>query len=158
MRNLSHTCDVCMQAPASPTTHKESKPVVKPESKGSPATKVSGPKQPTTNKVRCRQSGLTFSPVPNFVLISHCLSDIFQKTFSREDVASLKARLQKLKGQAEAVSSPTPAPVSALAELRARLDSARELAAKAQQKKEERVVEEERHREDQTPDHKAAEG
>lgn len=146
-----------MQAPASTPTHKESTPVVEPESKGSPAIKVSRPNQPTTNKVRCRVSALTFSSVQNFVLISHCVSDIFQKTFSREDVASLKARLQKLKGQAEAVSSPTPAPVSALAELKARLDSARELAAKAQQKKEEREVEEERHREEQTPDHKAAE-
>ncbi|XP_060767969.1 DNA replication factor Cdt1 isoform X3 [Neoarius graeffei] len=75
-----------------------------------------------------------------------------KKTFSSEDVASLKARLQKLKGQAEAASSPTPAPVSALAELKARLDSARELAAKARQRKEERVVEE------QTQDHKADEG
>lgn len=73
-------------------------------------------------------------------------------------MASLKARLQKLKGRAEAVSSPTPAPVSALAELKARLDSARELAAKVQQRKEERVGEEERSREEQTQDHKAAEG
>ncbi|XP_060767968.1 DNA replication factor Cdt1 isoform X2 [Neoarius graeffei] len=79
-------------------------------------------------------------------------SPVNKKTFSSEDVASLKARLQKLKGQAEAASSPTPAPVSALAELKARLDSARELAAKARQRKEERVVEE------QTQDHKADEG
>ncbi|XP_026802547.1 DNA replication factor Cdt1 isoform X2 [Pangasianodon hypophthalmus] len=83
-----------------------------------------------------------------------------KKTFSSEDVASLKARLQKLKGQAEAVSSPTPAPVSALAELKARLDSARELAVKAQQRKEERVIEqeEERSREEQPQDHKVDEG
>lgn len=86
------------------------------------------------------------------------MSVIFQKTFSREDVASLKARLQKLKGQAEAVSSPTPAPVSALAELKARLDSARELAVKAQQRKEERVVEEEKSSEEQTQNHKVTEG
>ncbi|TSK20073.1 DNA replication factor Cdt1 [Bagarius yarrelli] len=81
-----------------------------------------------------------------------------KKTFSREDVASLKARLQKLKGQAEVVTSPTPAPVSALAELKARLDSARELATKAQQRKEERVIEEEKCFEEQTQDHKVTEG
>lgn len=55
------------------------------------------------------------------------------------------------------MSSPTPAPVSALAELKARLDSARELAAKANQRKEERAVEE-ISRDEQTPDHKVAEG
>ncbi|MCJ8747424.1 hypothetical protein PDJAM_G00153310 [Pangasius djambal] len=120
------------KAPASTPTHKDSNGVVEHQSKGSPVSKVSSAKQPTTNK----------------------------KTFSSEDVASLKARLQKLKGQAEAVSSPTPAPVSALAELKARLDSARELAAKAQQKKEQRVVEEEeeRSREEQPQDHKVDEG
>ncbi|XP_058238076.1 DNA replication factor Cdt1 isoform X2 [Hemibagrus wyckioides] len=90
------------------------------------------------------------------VLSKH--EDTEQKTFSREDVASLKARLQKLKGQAEAASSPTPAPVSALAELKARLDSARELAVKAQQRKEERVVEEEKSSEEQTQNHKVNEG
>lgn len=153
-----HSCDVCMQAPASTHTHIDPDPVVEPESKGSPANKVSGPKRPTTSKVRWRESALTCSSAQSLVLISCCVSDIFQKAFSREDVASLKARLQKLRGRAEEVSSPTPAPTSALAELKARLDSARELAARAQQRKEERVDEEERSKEEQTPDHKAAEG
>ncbi|KAK3509916.1 hypothetical protein QTP70_019397 [Hemibagrus guttatus] len=112
------------QAPASTSTHKDSNGVGDHGSKDSPVNKESISKQLTTNK----------------------------KTFSREDVASLKARLQKLKGQAEASSSPTPAPVSALAELKARLDSARELAAKAQQRKEEKSSEE------QTQNHKVTEG
>lgn len=144
-----------MQAPVSAPTSKDVSSVVEPGSKGSPVNKVSSPKQLTTNKVRCPESAspVRFLPsVLSFVLISRCVSDIFQKTFSREDVVSLKARLQKLKGQAEAASSPTPAPVSALAELKARLDSARELAAKAQQRKEERS------REEQTQDHKLTEG
>ncbi|KAF5895554.1 DNA replication factor Cdt1 [Clarias magur] len=122
--------DETEKAPDNTASHKAPNPVVETKSKASPAIKVSSPKQTTTDK----------------------------KSFSREDVASLKARLQKLKGQAEAVSSPTPAPVSALAELKARLDSARELAAKAHQRKEERAVEEEISRDEQTPDHKVAEG
>lgn len=65
----------------------------------------------------------------------------FQKTFSREDVVALKSKLQKLKGQSEAVTTPSPAPVSALAELKARLDAAREISAKVQQRKAERVAE-----------------
>ncbi|XP_067257671.1 DNA replication factor Cdt1 isoform X2 [Chanodichthys erythropterus] len=64
-----------------------------------------------------------------------------QKTFSREDVVALKSKLQKLKGQSEAVTTPSPAPVSALAELKARLDAAREISAKVQQRKAERVAE-----------------
>lgn len=151
-----------MQTPAIASPHKDPKSVVDHGSKDSPANKESISKQPTTNKVRCRESALTIrflSSVQYFVLISCCVSVIFQKTFSREDVASLKARLQKLKGQAEAPSSPTPAPVSALAELKARLDSARELAVKAQQRKEEkRVVEEEKSSEEQTQNHKVTEG
>ncbi|KAF7687909.1 DNA replication factor Cdt1 [Silurus meridionalis] len=99
------------------------------DSKASPANTVSAPKQSNANK----------------------------KTFSRDDVVSLKARLQKLKGRAEETSSPNPAPVSALAELKARLDNARELAAKAQQRKEERAVEEERSKEEER-DHKVDEG
>ncbi|XP_067257670.1 DNA replication factor Cdt1 isoform X1 [Chanodichthys erythropterus] len=64
-----------------------------------------------------------------------------KKTFSREDVVALKSKLQKLKGQSEAVTTPSPAPVSALAELKARLDAAREISAKVQQRKAERVAE-----------------
>ncbi|XP_039546691.1 DNA replication factor Cdt1 isoform X2 [Pimephales promelas] len=60
------------------------------------------------------------------------------KTFSREDVSALKSKLQKLKGQSEAVANPSPAPVSTLAELKARLDAAREISAKVQQRKAER--------------------
>ncbi|KAI5088581.1 DNA replication factor Cdt1 isoform X1, partial [Silurus meridionalis] len=129
------------------------------DSKASPANTVSAPKQSNANKVRRTEFHLTtgFSSFPRFVLISCCVSDIFQKTFSRDDVASLKARLQKLKGRAEETSSPNPAPVSALAELKARLDNARELAAKAQQRKEERAVEEERSKEEER-DHKVDEG
>ncbi|XP_077057654.1 DNA replication factor Cdt1 isoform X2 [Siphateles boraxobius] len=62
------------------------------------------------------------------------------KTFSREDVSALKSKLQKLKGQSEAVANPSPAPVSTLAELKARLDAAREISAKVQQRKAERVA------------------
>ncbi|KAK7175695.1 hypothetical protein R3I93_000074 [Phoxinus phoxinus] len=62
-----------------------------------------------------------------------------KKTFSREDVSALKSKLQKLKGQSEAVANPSPAPVSTLAELKARLDAAREISAKVQQRKAERV-------------------
>uniref|UniRef100_A0A8C1RLV3 Chromatin licensing and DNA replication factor 1 n=1 Tax=Cyprinus carpio TaxID=7962 RepID=A0A8C1RLV3_CYPCA len=65
-----------------------------------------------------------------------------KKTFTREDVAALKSRLQKLKGQSENVTTPSPAPVSALTELKARLDAAREISAKVQQRKAERVVKE----------------
>ncbi len=65
----------------------------------------------------------------------------FQKTFTKEDVAALKSKLQKLKGQSETVTTPSPAPVSALAELKARLDAAREISAKVQQRKAERVAE-----------------
>ncbi|KAF4094393.1 hypothetical protein AMELA_G00014560 [Ameiurus melas] len=120
------------EAPAGTPTCKDPTGVVGHGTKDSPADKVSTLKQPDQ---------------PN------------KKTFSREDVASLKARLQTLKGRAEAASSPTPAPVSALAELKARLDSARELAARAQQRKEGRAVEEERIREELThSDHKVDEG
>ncbi|TRY96168.1 hypothetical protein DNTS_026749 [Danionella cerebrum] len=65
-----------------------------------------------------------------------------KKTFSRQDVATLKSKLQKLKGQSENVTAPTPAPVPALAELKARLDAAREISAKVQQRKAERLAEE----------------
>ncbi|XP_066510280.1 DNA replication factor Cdt1-like [Hoplias malabaricus] len=98
---------------------KESKPVVNPSKNSSPLKQAGGhssPKQATRSK----------------------------KTFSREDVAALKSRLQKLKGLSESVTSPSPAPVSDLAELKARLDSARELSAKVQQRKAERVAEEEK--------------
>ncbi|XP_056090779.1 DNA replication factor Cdt1 isoform X3 [Rhinichthys klamathensis goyatoka] len=71
-------------------------------------------------------------------LLKH--DDKEQKTFSREDVSALKSKLQKLKGQSEAVANPSPAPVSTLAELKARLDAAREISAKVQQRKAERVA------------------
>lgn len=53
----------------------------------------------------------------------------------------MKSKLQKLKGQSDTVTNPSPAPVSALAELKARLDAAREISAKVQQRKAERVAE-----------------
>ncbi|XP_030621027.1 DNA replication factor Cdt1 [Chanos chanos] len=65
-----------------------------------------------------------------------------KKTFSRDDVAALKSRLKKLKGQSELVTSPTPVPDSTLAELKARLDCARELSDRAQQRKKEGKLEE----------------
>lgn len=55
-------------------------------------------------------------------------------------MSALKSKLQKLKGQSEAVANPSPAPVSTLAELKARLDAAREISAKVQQRKAERVA------------------
>ncbi|XP_043101565.1 DNA replication factor Cdt1 isoform X2 [Puntigrus tetrazona] len=61
-----------------------------------------------------------------------------EKTFTREDVAALKSKLQKLKGLSETATTPSPAPVSSLTELKARLDAAREISAKAQQRKAER--------------------
>lgn len=64
-----------------------------------------------------------------------------QKTFTREDVAALKSKLQRLKGQSNTATNPSPAPVSTLAELKSRLDVAREISAKVQQKKAERVAE-----------------
>ncbi|XP_026863147.2 DNA replication factor Cdt1 isoform X1 [Electrophorus electricus] len=72
-----------------------------------------------------------------------------KKTFSKEDIAALKSRLQRLKGQSESLVSPSPVPVSTLAELKARLDSARELSARAQQRKAERVAEEQKDSEQQ---------
>ncbi|XP_051577033.1 DNA replication factor Cdt1-like [Myxocyprinus asiaticus] len=66
--------------------------------------------------------------------------DQVQKTFSREDVAALKSKLQRLKGQSENVTSPSPASVPVLAELKARLDATREISAKVQQRKMERVA------------------
>ncbi|KAG5269961.1 hypothetical protein AALO_G00187080 [Alosa alosa] len=64
-----------------------------------------------------------------------------KKPLSKGDVAALKTRLLKLKGQAESVVTPSPAPESSLAELKARLDRARELTAKVQQQKEKREAE-----------------
>ncbi|XP_036439785.1 DNA replication factor Cdt1 [Colossoma macropomum] len=121
------------QAP-SQDVHKESNREVNLSKNSSPADKAGGhghssPKQATRTK----------------------------KTFSREDVAALKSRLQKLKSRSESVTSPTPAPVSTLAELKARLDSARELSAKVQQRKAERVAEEEKSKEEQTETQPGAE-
>ncbi|XP_016147693.1 DNA replication factor Cdt1-like [Sinocyclocheilus grahami] len=72
-----------------------------------------------------------------------------KKTFTREDVAALKSKLQKLKGQSETVTTPSPAPVSALTELKSRLDAAREISTKVQQRKAERVAEDAKAREAQ---------
>ncbi|XP_076831035.1 DNA replication factor Cdt1 [Brachyhypopomus gauderio] len=66
-----------------------------------------------------------------------------KKTFSKEDIAALKSRLQRLKGQSERAASPCQAPVSTLAELKARLDGARELTARTQRRKAIRVAEQE---------------
>ncbi|XP_052457181.1 DNA replication factor Cdt1 isoform X1 [Carassius gibelio] len=97
------------------TASKESKNTLNHNANSSPVNKMSGdkPKQTTLSK----------------------------KTFTREDVAALKSKLQKLKGPSETVTSPSPAPVSALAELRARLDAAREISAKVRLRKAERDAE-----------------
>ncbi|XP_016396405.1 DNA replication factor Cdt1-like isoform X1 [Sinocyclocheilus rhinocerous] len=103
------------QAPQQ-TASKESKKTVDHNANSSPVNKTNGdhkPKRTTRSK----------------------------KTFTREDVAALKSKLQKLKGQSDTATNPSPAPVSALAELKARLDAAREISAKVQQKKAERVAE-----------------
>uniref|UniRef100_A0A672M9I3 Chromatin licensing and DNA replication factor 1 n=1 Tax=Sinocyclocheilus grahami TaxID=75366 RepID=A0A672M9I3_SINGR len=103
------------QAPQQ-TASKESKKTVDHNANSSPVNKTNGdhkPKRTTRSK----------------------------KTFTREDVAALKFKLQKLKGQSDTATNPSPAPVSALAELKARLDAAREISAKVQQKKAERVAE-----------------
>ncbi|KAF4110687.1 DNA replication factor Cdt1 [Onychostoma macrolepis] len=103
------------QAPQQ-TASKESKNTIDHNANSSPVNKTSGddkPKRTTGSK----------------------------KTFTREDVASLKSKLQKLKGQSDTVTNPSPAPVSALAELKARLDAAREISAKVKQRKAERVAE-----------------
>ncbi|XP_007230148.3 DNA replication factor Cdt1 isoform X1 [Astyanax mexicanus] len=113
--------------PRSRSVHKESKDVVNKGTSSSSLNKISATSSPT----KAKQGSRT------------------KKTFSREDVAALKSRLQKLKGQSENVTSPTPAPVSTLAELKARLDSARELSAKVQQRKAERVAEEVKNSEEQ---------
>ncbi|XP_028812719.1 DNA replication factor Cdt1 [Denticeps clupeoides] len=59
------------------------------------------------------------------------------------DIVGLKYRLQKLKGKAESVLTPSPTPVSTLADLKAGLDRARELTAQVQERKE-KAVEEDR--------------
>ncbi|XP_072527100.1 DNA replication factor Cdt1 [Salminus brasiliensis] len=119
------------------SVHKESEDVVHKSPDNPPVNKASVHSSPTKAKQATRT----------------------KKTFSREDVAALKSRLQKLKGQSESVTSPTPAPVSALAELKARLDSAREISAKVQQRKAERVTEEDKADEKQAQtESKAEEG
>lgn len=57
------------------------------------------------------------------------------KTVSREDLASLKARLQKIQEQSQRAARP-PAATPAPAELTTRLKRARELGAKVQERKE----------------------
>ncbi|XP_051980973.1 DNA replication factor Cdt1-like [Xyrauchen texanus] len=99
-----------------PAASKESKNTVNHNANSSPVSKASGDHKPKRT-IRSK------------------------KIFSREDVAVLKSKLQKLKGQSENVTSLSPAPVSALMELKARLDAAREISAKVQQRKAERVTE-----------------
>ncbi|KTF78173.1 hypothetical protein cypCar_00040428 [Cyprinus carpio] len=103
------------QAPQQ-TASKESKNTVDHNANSSPVNKTNGddkPKRTTRSK----------------------------KTFTREDVAALKSKLQRLKGRSDTETNPSPAPVSGLTELKARLDAAREISAKVQQKKAERVAE-----------------
>ncbi|XP_016338071.1 DNA replication factor Cdt1-like [Sinocyclocheilus anshuiensis] len=111
------------QAPQQ-TASKESKNTVNHNANSSPVNKTSGgdkPKRTTRSK----------------------------KTFTREDVVALKSKLQKLKGQSETVTTHSPAPVSALTELKSRLDAAREISTKVQQRKAERVAKDAKAREAQ---------
>ncbi|CAB1339507.1 unnamed protein product [Coregonus sp. 'balchen'] len=69
------------------------------------------------------------------------------KTFSKEDVAALKFRLQKIKGQtrkAENLPSTAPESTATAPDLKTKLAHVKELAAKAQHRKEERLAEEAR--------------
>ncbi|XP_041095730.1 DNA replication factor Cdt1 [Polyodon spathula] len=58
------------------------------------------------------------------------------KTVSREDLASLKARLQKIQEQSQRAARPPAASAPAPAELTMRLERARELGAKVRERKE----------------------
>ncbi|XP_029623044.1 DNA replication factor Cdt1 [Salmo trutta] len=64
------------------------------------------------------------------------------KTFSKEDAAALKFQLQKIKDQTrEAENLPSTAPESTAPDLKTKLARVKELAAKAQHRKEERLAE-----------------
>ncbi|KAM6956571.1 DNA replication factor Cdt1 [Aplochiton taeniatus] len=83
-----------------------------------------------------------------------------KKTLSKDDVSALKARLQKIKSQAEKLTpsaAPAPSPqaqptsttTSTESRLTTQLARARELAARAQRRKEDRAAEEPKPAEDQ---------
>ncbi|XP_036400095.1 DNA replication factor Cdt1 [Megalops cyprinoides] len=72
------------------------------------------------------------------------------KTFSKEDVAALKARLQKIQEQGKAMPLPAPGPRPSSAELKATLARARELGARAQQRKEEKLAQKAKSAEEET--------
>ncbi|KAG7468580.1 hypothetical protein MATL_G00144480, partial [Megalops atlanticus] len=72
------------------------------------------------------------------------------KTFSREDVAALKARLQKIQEQGKTTPLPAPTPRPSSAELKATLARARELGARAQQRKEEKLAQKAKSAEEET--------
>ncbi|KAL2088480.1 hypothetical protein ACEWY4_015379 [Coilia grayii] len=59
-----------------------------------------------------------------------------KKPLTKDDVAALKARLQKLQGQAQTVVTPSPAPEPMLAELKARCYDVLERTAKIQKRNE----------------------
>ncbi|KAM9545513.1 DNA replication factor Cdt1-like [Salvelinus alpinus] len=66
------------------------------------------------------------------------------KTFSKEDVVALKFRLQKIKGQtrkAENLPSTAPESTATAPDMKTKLACVKELAAKAQHRKEERLAE-----------------
>uniref|UniRef100_A0A4W5N4J7 Chromatin licensing and DNA replication factor 1 n=1 Tax=Hucho hucho TaxID=62062 RepID=A0A4W5N4J7_9TELE len=65
-----------------------------------------------------------------------------KQTFSKEDVAALKFRLQKIKDQTrKAENLPSTAPESTAPDLKTKLARVKELAAKAQRREEERLAE-----------------
>ncbi|XP_048886706.1 DNA replication factor Cdt1 [Brienomyrus brachyistius] len=71
-----------------------------------------------------------------------------QKTFSKEDVAALKSRLQKIQEQK---SSPVPAASVDASDVKATLARARELVARVRQRKEKEKTEEEKAATEETP-------
>ncbi|KAJ8339944.1 hypothetical protein SKAU_G00345770 [Synaphobranchus kaupii] len=62
------------------------------------------------------------------------------KAFSKEDVAALKARLQKIQDQGKRAAVPSAGPCPASSELTGRLARARELGERAQRRKEEKLA------------------
>ncbi|XP_063044780.1 DNA replication factor Cdt1 [Engraulis encrasicolus] len=73
------------------------------------------------------------SPNPSTTLPK---STTTKKPLTKDDVAALKARLQRLQGQAQTAVTPSPAPAPMLAELKARCHDVLERTAKIQQRNE----------------------
>ncbi|XP_035273991.1 DNA replication factor Cdt1 [Anguilla anguilla] len=72
------------------------------------------------------------------------------KTFTKEDVAALKARLQKIQDQGKRATVPSAGPSPASSDLKDRLARARELGERAQRRKEEKLAQKEQSAEEDT--------